>query len=195
VPYQGCKYGTDARTAGRLPAAGPFIADRVPDRFRALVLLGTFASLCWGELVALRRRHVDVERGLVRVVAAYNELSTGKMLLGPPKSAASRQLSPYPRLILPDIARHLAKHAAPGSDGLMFVGVKGDPVRRSRFNKPARQRPTAHDDEGPDLGDMPLTWPFRLERVTGIEPALSAWEVDRSRAHGTADQAKLAREQ
>ena len=27
----------------------------------------------------------------------------------------------------------------------------------------------------------PLTWTFTLERVTGIEPALSAWESDRSR--------------
>jgi hypothetical protein len=24
---------------------------------------------------------------------------------------------------------------------------------------------------------MPLTWGFALERVTGIEPALSAWEL------------------
>ena len=25
-------------------------------------------------------------------------------------------------------------------------------------------------------GVAPLTWAFRMERVTGIEPALSAWE-------------------
>jgi hypothetical protein len=25
---------------------------------------------------------------------------------------------------------------------------------------------------------MPLNWRFALERVTGIEPALSAWEAD-----------------
>jgi hypothetical protein len=28
------------------------------------------------------------------------------------------------------------------------------------------------------LGQGSLTWPFTLERVTGIEPALSAWEAD-----------------
>ena len=27
-------------------------------------------------------------------------------------------------------------------------------------------------------GETPLTWRFALERVTGIEPALSAWEAD-----------------
>jgi hypothetical protein len=33
--------------------------------------------------------------------------------------------------------------------------------------------------ERPKLaGKMPLTWRFALERVTGIEPALSAWEAD-----------------
>ena len=33
---------------------------------------------------------------------------------------------------------------------------------------------------GPGAKDQrePLTWDFTLERVTGIEPALSAWEAD-----------------
>src|SRR6476469_7265230 len=28
------------------------------------------------------------------------------------------------------------------------------------------------------VGEMPLTWALAVERVTGIEPALSAWEAD-----------------
>jgi hypothetical protein len=33
--------------------------------------------------------------------------------------------------------------------------------------------------ERPELaGKTPLTWRFTVERVTGIEPALSAWEAD-----------------
>jgi hypothetical protein len=31
--------------------------------------------------------------------------------------------------------------------------------------------------QGPDMGTVVLTWAFALERVTGIEPALSAWEA------------------
>jgi hypothetical protein len=31
---------------------------------------------------------------------------------------------------------------------------------------------------GPGLAENPLTWAFFVERVTGIEPALSAWEAD-----------------
>lgn len=116
------------------------IADQMPDHLRALVLLATFASLRWGELVALRRRNLDLDRGLVRVVAAYNELSTGEMRLGPPKSAAGRRSVALPRLILPSLVSHLAEHAQPGADGLVFVGPKGGALRRSNFDKMVRWR-------------------------------------------------------
>jgi hypothetical protein len=32
--------------------------------------------------------------------------------------------------------------------------------------------------DGPASEDAPLSWAFRLERMTGIEPAYSAWEAD-----------------
>jgi hypothetical protein len=38
-----------------------------------------------------------------------------------------------------------------------------------------------------------LTWAFGLERVTGIEPALSAWEVDRELAACSTDQRDRSR--
>jgi integrase len=116
------------------------IADQVPDRLRALVLLATFASLRWGELVALRRQHLDLDRGLVRVVAAYNELSTGEMRLGPPKSAAGRRSVALPKLILPSLVTHMGEYAQPGADGLVFVGPKGSALRRSNFDKMVRWR-------------------------------------------------------
>src|SRR5215471_14868680 len=42
-------------------------------RFRAMVLLATFASLRWGEVTALRRCDVDLEAGLVRVRMAFSD--------------------------------------------------------------------------------------------------------------------------
>ncbi len=61
---------------------------RYDARYRALVLLATFASLRWAEVIALRRCDLDLARRTVRVRAAYVERSTGEMLLGPPKSKA-----------------------------------------------------------------------------------------------------------
>ena len=111
------------------------LVDRMPEQFRALVLLATFASLRWGEVTALRRRHLDLDRRVVRVVAAYNELSTGELRLGPPKSAAGNRVVALPTKIIPELARHVAMYAEPGPDGLVFVTEKGRPLRRSNFDK------------------------------------------------------------
>jgi len=40
----------------------------------------------------------------------------------------------------------------------------------------ARKAVAAVKQQGPGSGAVVLTWAFVLERVTGIEPALSAWE-------------------
>lgn len=69
------------------------------------------------------------------MVAAYNELSTGELRLGPPKSAAGRRIVALPKTIVPELARHVAEFAAPGADGLVFVGPKCAPLRRSNFSK------------------------------------------------------------
>ena len=42
----------------------------------------------------------------------------------------------------------------------------------------ARQTVYGSLGAGPGRRSMALTWAFALERVTGIEPALSAWEAD-----------------
>ena len=73
-------------------------------RYRALVLLATFASLRWGEATALRRADLDLSAGSVRVRAAFIERSTGEMLLGPPKSKAGRRVVGIPQAIIPVLA-------------------------------------------------------------------------------------------
>jgi integrase len=54
-------------------------------RYRVLVLLAAFASLRWGEVTALRRCDLDLDKGAGRVRAAFAERSTGQIVLGPPK--------------------------------------------------------------------------------------------------------------
>jgi hypothetical protein len=73
--------------------------------------------------------------GTVRVRAAFTERSNGQMILGAPKSRAGLRTVSIPAAILPDLAVHLTEHTRPGSDALVFTGVKGGPLRRSDFNK------------------------------------------------------------
>ena len=50
------------------------LLDNVPARYRALLLLATFANLRFGELAALRRDQLDLDACEVRVDASTAEL-------------------------------------------------------------------------------------------------------------------------
>jgi integrase len=106
-------------------------------RFRALVLLATFASLRWGEVTALRRCDVDLDARLVRVRMAFSDRrSPGtKITLAPVKSYAGRRPVGIPAVIIPALREHMAVFVASGPGSLMFPGVQGAPLRRSNFNR------------------------------------------------------------
>jgi len=53
------------------------LADAVDQRYRALVLLAVFGSLCWGELAALRRCDIDVRARTVRIARQLTEQRGG----------------------------------------------------------------------------------------------------------------------
>lgn len=111
------------------------LAAAVDRRYRALILLAVFGSLRWGELAALRRRHIDLATGTVRIEASVVELTDGSLVTGPPKSLAGKRTVAIPAFMLADIRSHLDQFAQPGDDGLVFTGPKGAPLRRSNFTK------------------------------------------------------------
>ena len=63
------------------------LADAIDQRYRALVLLGTFASLRWAELAALRPSDIDLELCTIRVDRQLIEQLGGGSAFGPPKSS------------------------------------------------------------------------------------------------------------
>ncbi|MFF5402358.1 tyrosine-type recombinase/integrase [Streptomyces misionensis] len=110
------------------------IADASQPRYRALVLLGAFCALRWGELVALRRRDIDLDAGIIRVRGSVSELNSGKRIYKAPKSEAGKRSVAIPRSILPVVVAHMKQFAEPGADGRVFVGAKGATPRRNHFN-------------------------------------------------------------
>ena len=72
------------------------LAASVAPRYRAMILLGTFTGLRYGELAGLQRQHVNLQAGTVIVVVQLQELSTGECVLGPPKTAAGRRTVTVP---------------------------------------------------------------------------------------------------
>ena len=107
------------------------LADAIGPRYRAFLLLATFASLRWAELAALRPPDIDLDARTVRVTRQIICKRRGGHSFGTPKSKAGRRVVPFPDLIVPELREHLA--ALDQSATLVFTSPQGTPLRHSNF--------------------------------------------------------------
>ncbi len=109
------------------------LADAIDPSLRTMVLFATFTGLRFGELRALKRSRVDLLHKTVQVVEQYQELSSGQLVLGPPKTDAGRRTVAIPDVLIPDLEAQLATYSAPGANGLVFCGTQHQPLHRKTF--------------------------------------------------------------
>jgi integrase len=111
------------------------LADSMPARYRALVLVGAYAGLRWGEAAGLTRRNVDVLRSRIRVISTAVEVR-GHITLGQePKTRRSRRTVPVARSVMRQLEAHMAAFVAPEPDALVFTAPQGGLLRRSLFSR------------------------------------------------------------
>jgi integrase len=108
------------------------LADAVGPRYRALILLVTFASLRWGELAGLFPQDIDLDACTVSVTRQLNYHDAGYSF-GPLKSRAGRRTIAFPALIVPDLRKHL--EALPGDAVFAFTSPNGSPLNLSNFRR------------------------------------------------------------
>ena len=144
------------------------LADAIPAHWRVPVLVAGSCGLRAGELWALRRRDVDLLHKDLTVRYALKEINSSAaslaedkgLIVGPPKSAASRRRVSIPTELLPLLRSHIEAPGAraPGGytvaravdedhadlgytrdatdpDRLLFVTPRGYPVRHNLFYK------------------------------------------------------------
>jgi integrase len=109
------------------------LADAVQPQYSALVLLGTFASLRWGELAALQRKDIDLANATISVNRQLTEVPGGGFEFGAPKSQAGIRTVSIPDLIIPRIRWHLASFTEAKDTALVFTSPAGSPLRHSNF--------------------------------------------------------------
>lgn len=118
------------------------IVDNMPERLRLAVLLGAWCALRYGEIAELRRRDVDVRRGIITVARgvtwpSVKDAETGKLIseatVGTPKSEAGVRDVAIPPHLLPSVAAHLTTHTQPGRDGLLFGSSTGRHIHPRAF--------------------------------------------------------------
>ena len=124
------------------PAEFESIVTAMPARFEAMLLTDIETGLRWGELVALRPRHIDFLRGVIAIEETIVEVSkkgspTGqRMIVKPyPKNDQTRTLH-----VSPDLLDTLAARIAAlglGHDDLLFPSretAHGNTLSRGTYN-------------------------------------------------------------
>jgi len=100
------------------------IVAAMPDRYQLMTLLAAWCAMRFGELTELRRGDVDLKRGIVKIRRAVVRVD-GEMIVGTPKSDAGTRDVAIPPHLMPLVEAHLAEHAEPGKDGLLFPAASG----------------------------------------------------------------------
>lgn len=109
------------------------LADAMDERYRALVLVGGYAGLRIGELVALHREDVDLAKRQVRVTRTASWVK-GHLHLNEPKTAAGRRSVGLPAFVAEALAEHLEGHAG---ETIVFPAPGGGYLQPTLFR--ARQ--------------------------------------------------------
>ncbi len=126
--------GADATHAPERPVASVAqvfaLAEAVGPQYRAFVLTAALTSLRWGELIALRRRDVDLDAGVASVHRSLIEYQ-GRLQVAPPKNNSVRVVT-LPSVLIVELRRHLLR-VLTGEDALIFTGERGATPRRGNW--------------------------------------------------------------
>lgn len=101
------------------------IAGAIPGRLSIMVFLAAWAGLRYGEIAALRRRHIDLKGRRIMVRAAVKRGETGALIEGVPKSALGRRDVPISDKLAGKLKDHLATYVSTGADSLLVYSGAG----------------------------------------------------------------------
>lgn len=112
------------------------LAVAMAPRYRAFVRAGAGSGLRQAELFGLQVRDVDFLRRTLRVDRQVQPVEGGGVEVCPPKNKASKRVVPIAKVVVEELAAHLAAYPA-GPDEFIFRGAQGQPIRRNTFNEGA----------------------------------------------------------
>jgi len=110
------------------------LAEVVPERHRAMVMLAGFGGLRWGELAGLQRKHIDLVGRAVRVEQQLTDVN-GTLAISEPKTAAGVRLVYLHAELVEALAEHLARHVKDRPNAYVFTSPQGDWLRASNFRR------------------------------------------------------------
>jgi len=143
IPTNSCRVrGAGVERSVERPIVGPDLvlqlADEIGARWRAMVLLAGFGGLRLGELLGLRRRHVDLDAATVTVDEQVVSLDGGNRMVTDTKTEAGRRVVALPQLVIEALASHLDGLDS-DPEALLFPAEDGGLLPATTFYKHWRQ--------------------------------------------------------
>ena len=111
------------------------LTEAMRDDLKLALVLEVWVGLRRGEILGLKRRDVDLDRGSVRVERAAFEVSGKRPQLGPPKTEAGIRTELVPSVFLPLIEHHLGIHTGPDDESFLFESKVGGPMRAGTLHR------------------------------------------------------------
>lgn len=109
------------------------LAEAINRRCRALVLVGAYTGLRFGELAALQTDDLDTLRRTLKVDEQLSRQGSWRMVRGPLKSKKAYRTIGIPAFLVGELTAHLA--AYPSASNLIFSHAQGGPLDYNRFRR------------------------------------------------------------
>ena len=113
------------------------LAATIDPRYRAMILLAAYGGARAGELIALRRRHVDLLRRTVTVVEQVQVVAGRFEVQAPETPRPAAEPSRYPAWSSRPSSSTSPIVAEPGPDGVVFPSPEGGYLRLENFRRRA----------------------------------------------------------
>jgi integrase len=110
------------------------LADEVPERYRAAVLLALFTSARRSELFGLQRKHINALQNTITIEHQLSDYSTDKTMFAPTKTPRKTPIVPIPKVLMDVLQDHLDRFTKPDPDALVFTTSNGYPIYKGRMS-------------------------------------------------------------
>jgi integrase len=111
------------------------IAALAPERYQVLILTAGLGGLRQGELFGLRRRDLDLEKGVVRVRRKRLRLDSGQVIENETKSGAGQRTVALPEQLIEELRTHMEEFTEKDATAYVFTSETGQPIDRNNFRK------------------------------------------------------------
>lgn len=110
------------------------LADEVPARYRAAVLLALFTSARRSELFGLQRKHINALQNTITIEHQLSDYSSDEKMFAPTKTPRKTPTVPIPKVLMDVMQNHLDQFTESHPDALVFTTRNGFPIYKGRMS-------------------------------------------------------------